>query len=179
MVKVSPNLLSFKGDQLFKRYFCGVQRFISKLPLHILYYAQVCQGQVIGIRVTCTAYFSDMAFKQFPLCFICKTYCGNHWAKLIIKSHNSTFRQLTIFENSNYHPAPKLTADVLLSFTKWILNPQSQAKQDPFKLPLCPLFPLARISALSLLELRICLPFRHLFPTTSIACNWMLQQRKF
>lgn len=71
-----------------------------------MYHAQVCQGQVTGVRGTCTAYFSDTAFKPFPLSFICKTYCGNHWAKLIIKSHNSTFRQLTIFENSNYIPPP-------------------------------------------------------------------------
>lgn len=49
VVKISRSLLPFKWDQLRKRYFCGIQRFILKLPLHILYYAQVCQGQVIGI----------------------------------------------------------------------------------------------------------------------------------
>lgn len=108
MMKVSQSLLSLKWDQLHKRYFRGIQRFISKLPLYILCHAQVRQGLAIGIRVTCTAYFSDVAFQPFPLYFICKAYCGSHRGKLIIKSHNSIFRQSTTFKNSNHLPPPLL-----------------------------------------------------------------------
>lgn len=38
MVKVSWSLLSFKWDQLHKRYFCGIQRFIlnSHFIFHIM-----------------------------------------------------------------------------------------------------------------------------------------------
>jgi len=126
--------------------------------------------------------FFTTGFKPFPLRFTCETYCGNHWAKLIIKPHNSTFIQLTILKNSNVLTlflAPVLALNVLLPCTNCTLNPQRQVKQDSMNPPLCSLFPLASISALSLLEIRICLLLSHLFTTTSIAWDWMLQQRNF